>query len=121
MTTTTNSVLQVALAHRNFWGKKHAARVAEQLIEEMAELTAELSHHLRGRDAPGLIEEMADVDICLSILKDALGIRWEPKTSAEIQKEADYRAMITMKCQRLDDRIVEIRAKRRPIPVRASS
>ncbi len=46
------------------YGEKHQTVVA---MEEMAELTKELSKHLRGQsNREAIIEEMADVMICLA-------------------------------------------------------
>ena len=46
-------------------------------IEEMAELTQHLSKLIRGKEAPneiGVLEEIADVQICLDNLRMVLGI-----------------------------------------------
>jgi hypothetical protein len=100
---------QVLLEHKNYWGTQHESRAAWQLIEEMAELTVALSHHMRNRDA-NVIEELADVEMCLSFVKDAMGIKWRPITEEEGLKEAEYRSVLTQKAERLSKRLKEARA-----------
>jgi NTP pyrophosphatase (non-canonical NTP hydrolase) len=55
-------------AHKQFWGPRHHARVVDQLIEEMAELTKELMKQRRGGEIPRIREELADVLIGLLFL-----------------------------------------------------
>lgn len=102
--TVTNSVLRAACVHRNYWGEEHGTRCAEQLIEEMAELTVEVSHYLRGRQA-NLVEEIADVEICLTLLKDALGLLGCSSHIPARIKEETYRRTMTEKAERLSRRL----------------
>jgi NTP pyrophosphatase (non-canonical NTP hydrolase) len=50
--------------HKQFWGHRHHARVVDQLIEEMAELTKELMKQRRGFSGR-ILDELSDVLICL--------------------------------------------------------
>ena len=55
------------------WGKHHQLTI---LMEEMAELTKELSKNIRGQDNDlGIAEEIADVEIMLEQLKIIFGLR----------------------------------------------
>ena len=55
------------------WGKEHQLIIC---MEEMAELTKEISKNLRGHDNDlGLAEEIADVEIMLEQLKLIFSIR----------------------------------------------
>lgn len=55
------------------FGKEHQLIIC---MEEMAELTKELTKHLRGRDnLPQIAEEMADVEIMLEQLKFLFDLR----------------------------------------------
>lgn len=55
------------------FGKEHQLIIC---MEEMAELTKELTKHLRGRDnLPQIAEEMADVEIMLEQLKLLFDLR----------------------------------------------
>lgn len=55
------------------WGKHHQLTIC---MEEMAELTKELSKNIRGQDNdPGIAEEIADVEIMLEQLKVIFDIR----------------------------------------------
>ena len=66
MTTWETAVCQRAVALEAF-GKEHQLIIC---MEEMAELTKELTKHLRGRDnIPQIAEEVADVEIMLEQLK----------------------------------------------------
>jgi len=64
---------------------------------------------------------MADVEICLTVLKDAMGFGWNPSTPREVKLESDYRSMMTDKALRLIDRLEAMRKGDRPTPERASS
>lgn len=82
-------------AHRRFHGEGHEARLSDQLIEEMAELTKELLKKRRGKGSDFRItEEMADVLVCLEYLGRALGIeavdmaRLVDACSAKVRQEA---------------------------------
>ncbi len=66
----TTSVCQRAVST---WGKNHQLIIC---MEEMAELTKEISKNLRGQDNDlGLAEEIADVEIMLEQLKLIFDIR----------------------------------------------
>lgn len=55
------------------WGKHHQLTIC---MEEMAELTKELSKNIRGQDNDlGIAEEIADVEIMLEQLKIIFGLR----------------------------------------------
>jgi len=66
----TGKEIQTAVIEK--YGKQHQTFVA---IEEMAELTKELTKNIRGNDnREGIIEEMADVYICLNQMQLIHGI-----------------------------------------------
>jgi NTP pyrophosphatase (non-canonical NTP hydrolase) len=90
---TTNGMLQAIYAHRRVWGENHEARAVDQTLEEMAELAIELLHRRRGRKSD-ILDEIADVLVCLDMVCDALGI-----TRKEILERA------TRKAERLDIRL----------------
>lgn len=70
MTDWTTAVCQRAI---DAWGKSSQLIIC---IEEMAELTKELSKNLRGQDNDlGIAEEVADVEIMLEQLKLIFDIR----------------------------------------------
>jgi phosphoribosyl-ATP pyrophosphohydrolase len=93
-------IRQTILVHHEVWRDEHFQRIADQIIEEMAELTKDLCHAARGRRAEGLMEEMADVEVCLEILKNAFGIN-----STDTYKKARFNALITRKALRLKERL----------------
>ena len=85
MTKCETAICQLAV---NVYGK------TSHCMEEMAELTKELSKNLRGQDnAAHIAEEIADVEIMLEQLKLMFSIR------DEVTKQR------TVKLQRLDNRI----------------
>jgi NTP pyrophosphatase (non-canonical NTP hydrolase) len=76
-------------AHKEFWGPRHHARVVDQLIEEMAELTKELMKQRRGGELPRIKEEMVDVVIGLLFLIEDEGgdEEWFDKRLVEIAEK----------------------------------
>jgi NTP pyrophosphatase (non-canonical NTP hydrolase) len=57
------------MKHKDYWGEQHKARVVDQLIEEMAELTKELMKARRGGDNKSeILRELCDVLLCLEYL-----------------------------------------------------
>lgn len=94
MTPWKTSVCQRAL---DTWGKHHQLTVC---MEEMAELTKELSKNIRGQDNDlGIAEEVADVEIMLEQLKIIFDIR------------TDVENVKNEKLIRLDRRIQEANGK----------
>lgn len=122
--TATNSAVSACMHHRNYWKDDHCQRAAEQLIEEMAELTVELSHKMRGRDHD-VLQEIADVEICLIILKDSFGIKLYPDPTgneeADRERELGYRRLMSEKADRLFERLEEMRLGRRATATRGSA
>ena len=87
MTKCETAICQLAV---NVYGKNSQCTVC---MEEMAELTKELSKNLRGQDNAHIAEEIADVEIMLEQLKLMFSIR------DEVTQQR------TVKLQRLDNRI----------------
>ena len=83
---------------------EHIIRGHENLIidmEEMAELTQQISKHLRGKgDYYSLLEEMADVQVCLYHLQTLFNI-----------KEEELNRAVNVKLQRCERRLNEIEEK----------
>ena len=118
--TLTNSMDSAILAHRGCWKDEHMIRAMDQLIEEMAELIVEISHSRRGREH-NILEEIADVELCLEIVKDSMGIKWHPETEDEKKIEDGYRHLISGKANRLHDRLEHIRCGKRTKPIVGST
>lgn len=94
MTPWKTAVCQRAL---DTWGKHHQLTIC---MEEMAELTKELSKNIRGQDNDlGIAEEVADVEIMLEQLKIIFHIR------------TDVENVKNEKLIRLDRRIQEANGK----------
>lgn len=73
----TNGVQGAYLVHQRVYGEEHEHRVADQLIEEMGELTTALMQHRRGRNdvsTQEILEETIDVVLCLDFLLRDLGV-----------------------------------------------
>lgn len=90
------AVVQTILAHQKCYGEDSADRAANQLIEEMAELTVEIQHSRRGRKAE-IEVEIVDVLIVLEILCDAMGLN-----------RAALEMMVTSKAEIVTRRIDEL-------------
>ena len=70
-------------------------------MEEMAELTQQISKHLRGKgDYYSLLEEMADVQVCLYHLQTLFAI-----------KDEELNRAVNVKLQRCEGRLNEIEEK----------
>lgn len=113
--TCTNTILQAIGVHRNVWEKEHRSRVSDQIIEEMAELMVALSHKARGRGGVDVMEEIADVEICLWILKDAYGVKFNPQEENDRELEGYYRSLLSKKALRLIDRLNKMKSDGYPL------
>lgn len=83
-------------AHKQLNKEKNWSKLADQCMEESAELIVALRHYDRGRIAvPFVIEEMADVIICIDALLETL-----PAPDAALLK-----AQIEFKIQRMNARL----------------
>lgn len=77
------------LYHRRFHEGKHRERIEDQLLEEMAELSAKLMQARRGRiSREELDEEIADVEICLTAMKS-------------LSKRQNFNDLIILKLQKM--------------------
>lgn len=77
--------------HKAINGDKNLARMVDQTVEECAELLAAMMQLRRGRgDTPKIIEEVADVMICLDAVLDEISSKREfNKTfTAKVRKYA---------------------------------
>lgn len=85
------------------FGKEHQLIIC---MEEMAELTKELTKHLRGRDnIPQIAEEVADVEIMLEQLK----ILFDLRDAVADAKEAKLIRLQEMSAKR-EKEVAEIKA-----------
>lgn len=85
-----DDVMQACIDHakNNYMQDNNMYQLAV-VIEEMAELTQELTKMLRGRDnRTGVIEELADVQLCVWVTMKMLGITDEEINQA-IQVKSD--------------------------------
>lgn len=69
----TNGTIQADAMHRRVYGDRHVERLENQTAEECAELIAAIFQHRRGDDIEKVCEEIADVEICLEMYKNAIG------------------------------------------------
>lgn len=85
-----DDVMQACIDHaKNNYMRDNNMYQFAVVIEEMAELTQELTKMLRGRDnRTGVVEELADVQLCVWITMKMLGITDEEINQA-IQVKSD--------------------------------
>lgn len=65
----TNGMIEAQAIYKRVYGKRHKERLEAQTVEECGELIAAIMHHQRGSSPMEVAEEMADVYICLDMLK----------------------------------------------------
>lgn len=94
----TNGMIQAYVMHKRVYGERHSQRIEDQTAEECAELITAILQHRRGDAIEKVYEEIADVEICLDMLKQDIG-----------KKGVEH--FIHVKTSRLNRRLEEVEAK----------